>query len=393
MIEIIDKGKCCGCHGCTNICPKSCISMEVDNEGFWYPKVDKNLCIDCHLCEKVCPILEVPRKKEVFTTLTYACKNKNDEVRVESSSGGVFSLLCKYVINREGVVFGASYDEDFNVRHTYVEKLEECAQFRSSKYVQSKIGDTYKKVRTFLNQGRVVLFSGTPCQIEGLSGYLRKEYPNLIKVDIACHGVPSPKVYREYVTNLERKYHSKLTGLSFRNKDTGWNTYSFKAEFENGKVHQEIGYDNIYMKGFLSDIYLRPSCFECEFKKPRTTADITLGDYWGVKGIHPEITDEKGVSLIFVHSQKGKEIFDQVSVNLEVVESDFDYATKCNPSIIKHAPYQPKRQQFFELLEQGVGLQDAIEKCIKPTLMQRIRGKGYGALSRGKRLMMKVICK
>ncbi len=376
MIEIIDKGKCCGCHGCTNICPKSCISMEVDSEGFWYPKVDKNLCIDCHLCEKVCPILEVPQKKEVFTTLTYACKNKNDEVRVESSSGGVFSLLCKYVINREGVVFGASYDEYFNVRHTYVETLEECAQFRSSKYVQSKIGDTYKKVRTFLNQGRVVLFSGTPCQIEGLSGYLRKEYPNLIKVDIACHGVPSPKVYREYVTNLEREYHSKLTSLSFRNKDTGWNTYSFKAEFENGKVHQEIGYDNIYMKGFLSDIYLRPSCFECEFKKPRTTADITLGDYWGVKDIHPEFSDEKGVSLIFVHSQKGKDIFDQVSVNLEVVESDFDYATKCNPSIIKHAPYQPKRQQFFELLEQGVALNNAIEKCVKPTLLQRVKRKG-----------------
>ncbi len=382
MIEIIDKGKCCGCHGCTNICPKSCISMEVDNEGFWYPKVDKNLCIDCHLCEKVCPILEVPQKKEVFTTLTYACKNKNDEVRVESSSGGVFSLLCKYVINREGVVFGASYDEDFNVRHTYVETLEECAQFRSSKYVQSKIGDTYKKVRTFLNQGRVVLFSGTPCQIEGLSGYLRKEYPNLIKVDIACHGVPSPKVYREYVTNLEREYHSKLTSLSFRNKDTGWNTYSFKAEFENGKVHQEIGYDNIYMKGFLSDIYLRPSCFECEFKKPRTTADITLGDYWGVKDIHPEFTDEKGVSLIFVHSQKGKDIFDQVSVNLEVVESDFDYATKCNPSIIKHAPYQPKRQQFFELLEQGVALNTAIEKCVKPTLLQRVKRKGKQAVKK-----------
>ena len=167
----------------------------------------------------------------------------------------------------------------------------------------------------------------------------------------------------------------------------------FKAEFENGQVKQEIGYDNIYMKGFLKDIYLRPSCFECEFKKPHTTADITLGDYWGVSGIHPEFTDESGISLIFVHSQKGKDIFAKISTKLEVLESDFDYATKCNPSIVRHAPIQPKRKQFFDLLEQGVELQEAIEKCIKPTLMQRVKGKGYGALSKGKRLVKKVIYK
>ncbi|MBS3200923.1 Coenzyme F420 hydrogenase/dehydrogenase, beta subunit C-terminal domain [Turicibacter bilis] len=393
MIEIIDKGKCCGCHGCTNICPKSCISMETDQEGFWYPKVDKNLCIDCHLCEKVCPILEVPQKKEVFNLLTYACKNKNNEVRKESSSGGVFSLLCEYVINHEGVVFGASYNAQFEVRHTYVETLGECSQFRSSKYVQSKIGETYKQVRTFLNQGRLVMFSGTPCQIEGLSGYLSKEYPNLIRVDIACHGVPSPMVYKRYLNDLENEYQSKLKSLSFRNKDTGWSSYSFKAEFENGRVKQELGSNNIYMKGFIKDIYLRPSCFECEFKKPHTTADITLGDYWGVSGIHPEFTDEKGISLIFVHSQKGKDIFDKISTNLQVLESDFDYATKCNPSIVRHAPIQPKRQQFFDLLEQGVGLQEAIEKCIKPTLLQRVKGKGYGALIKGKRLVKKVVYK
>lgn len=393
MIEIIDKAKCCGCHGCTNICPKSCISMEIDQEGFWYPKVDKNLCIDCHLCEKVCPILEVPHKKEAFNILTYACKNKNDEIRKESSSGGVFYLLCEYVMNNDGIVFGASYNEQFEVRHTCVETLEECVQFRSSKYVQSKIGETYKQVRTFLNQGRLVMFSGTPCQIEGLSGYLRKEYSNLIKVDIACHGVPSPMVYKKYINDLENEYQSKLTSLSFRNKDTGWNTYSFKAEFGNGQVKQELGSDNIYMKGFLKDIYLRPSCFECEFKKPYTTADITLGDYWGVSGIHPEFIDEKGISLIFVHSQKGKDIFEKISVELDVLESDFDYATKCNPAIIRHASQQPKRREFFDLLEQGVELQAAIEKCIKPTLIQRVKGKGYGALIKGNRIVKKVICK
>lgn len=375
MIEIIDKGKCCGCHGCMNVCPKSCISMETDYEGFWYPQVDKNLCIDCHLCEKVCPILEVPHKTEEFKLLTYACKNKNSEIRIQSSSGGVFSLLCNYVIHEGGIVFGAAYNEQFEVRHSYAETLEDCQKFRSSKYVQSKIGETYKQVRKFLNEGRLVIFSGTPCQIEGLSAYLRKEYSNLIKVDIACHGVPSPKIYNQYISSLEKEYGSKLTNLSFRNKETGWNTYSFKAEFQNGKVKQELGYDNIYMKGFLNDIYLRPSCFECEFKKPLTTADFTLGDYWGVSGIHPEFTDENGVSLIFIHSQKAKEIFEQIRVNLDVLESDFNYATKCNPSIIKHAPVQPKRREFFRLLEQGVELSQAIEKSIKPTLSERIKRK------------------
>ena len=173
MIEIVDKGKCCGCHGCTNICPKSCISMEIDQEGFWYPKVDKNLCIDCHLCEKVCPILEDPVKQD-FIPVAYACKNKVNEVRENSSSGGVFSLLCEEVINNGGVVFGASFDENFDVRHTYAETLEGCIQFRGSKYVQSKIGETYKQARKFLNDGRLVLFSGTQCQIKGLNLYLRK---------------------------------------------------------------------------------------------------------------------------------------------------------------------------------------------------------------------------
>lgn len=351
MININKKEECCGCHGCSNICPKQCISMKVDNEGFWYPKIDKNICINCNLCVKVCPIIHKP-KREREEIKAYACKNKNEKIRIESSSGGVFSLLCKEIINREGVVFGASYDEKFFVRHTYAENLEECIQFRGSKYVQSKIGNTYKEVKKFLNKGKIVLFSGTPCQISGLDSYLMKKYDNLILVDIACHGVPSPLVYKKYIKELEFKNHSKIKSIKFRDKSTGWKNYSFKVDFEKGTI-KEIGYKNIYMQGFLSDIYLRPSCYDCKFKKPVTSADITLADYWGVKQIHNEFDDDKGVSLILVHTYKGEQLLNKISKEMHIIDTNYNHSIKYNQSIVKPIKYNKKRSKFFKNIDKN----------------------------------------
>lgn len=390
MIEILDKGKCCGCHGCANICPKSCISMEIDQEGFWYPKVDKNLCIDCHLCEKVCPILENPLKEE-FIPVAYACKNKVNEVRENSSSGGVFSLLCEEVISHGGVVFGASFDENFEVRHTYAETLEECVQFRGSKYVQSKIGETYKQARKFLNDGRLVLFSGTQCQIKGLNLYLRKKYDNLIAVDIICHGVPSPRVFREYKQNLENSYTSTINNIWFRRKDEGWKKFSFAVSFENGKEHVKNLQEDTFMRGFLSDLYLRPSCYECTAKNFVNNADITLADYWGVQDIHPEFDDDRGVSLILVNSKKGQYYLNLIEGKMNVLITDIGHAIKHNPSAIKPVNKNPRRDEFFQMLNDGIVLNKAIEKCVKPTFMQRAKIKVYAVLSKGKRVTIKVI--
>lgn len=392
MIEIIDKGKCCGCHGCTNICPKSCISMKTDQEGFWYPEVDKNLCIDCHLCEKVCPILENPVKQD-FIPVAYACKNKVNEVRENSSSGGVFSLLCEEVINNGGVVFGASFDENFDVRHTYAETLEDCIQFRGSKYVQSKIGEAYKQARKFLNDGRLVLFSGTQCQIKGLNLYLRKKYDNLIAVDIICHGVPSPKVFREYRQNLENEYHSKINNIWFRRKDEGWKKFSFAVSFENGTEYLKNLQEDTFMKGFLSDLYLRPSCYECTAKNFVNNADITLADYWGVQDIHPEFDDDRGVSLILVNSKKGQHYLSLIEDKMSIIETDIDYAIKYNPSAIRPVHKHPKRNEFFNMLGTGIALNTAIEKCIKPSFIQRVKRNVRRILSKGKRLVKKVIHK
>lgn len=377
MIKIIKKEECCGCHGCTNVCPKECISMQIDNEGFWYPIVDESKCINCNLCEKVCPIINTPKRDEE-KIIAYACKNKDEKVRECSSSGGVFNLLCEEVIYNGGVVFGAAFDDNFDVMHTYAETLDECIKFRGSKYVQSKIGDTFKIAKEFLNEGRIVLFSGTPCQISGLDAYLMKKYDNLILVDIACHGVPSPLVYKEYIKKLQLLNTSGIKDIRFRDKSTGWKTYSFKVEYNNGEL-KEKGYDNIYMKGFLKDIYLRPSCYTCKFKKPITSADLTLADYWGVQHKHPEFDDDKGISLILVNSKKGQSKFNLISKKIEVVETDLKYATNCNPCIVKHVEYNPKREDFFKAFK-GDNITEVIEMYTKISIYQRVKGKIFSII-------------
>lgn len=387
MISIKKKEECNGCHGCFNICPKKCINMKSDEEGFWYPEVDTSKCIDCHLCENVCPILKKAEpKKEI---VAYACKNKNDNERLGSSSGGVFILLCKEIINENGIIFGATFDENLNVVHSSADTLLQCEMFKGSKYVQSKIGDNYIKAKQFLDEGRKVLFSGTPCQVAGLQSYLRKDYENLILVDIACHGVPSPKIYKKYIESVEKKANSKLKVIQFRDKTSGWLNYSFKTTFENGNEQIEKGNKNIYMKGFLKDIYLRPSCHECDFKKPKTLADITLADYWGIKWKHPEFFDDKGVSLILVNSKKGAELFNKISNDMEVIDTDYDYAVKCNPSIVVPTPYNPKREEFFYDLK-GNNLYKCIKKYTKTPIKKIYEDRIRYNLGRIKKGVVKV---
>lgn len=369
MINIKKKEECHGCHGCFNICPKKCISMEIDNEGFWYPKVDETLCINCDLCEKVCPIINIP-KRENEETLAFACKNKDENIRLESSSGGVFTLLCEMVINNNGVVFGAQYDENFNVHHGWADTIEECSKFRGSKYVQSSIGETYKIAKKFLDSGKLVLFSGTPCQISGLEAYLIKGYSNLIMVDIVCHGVPSPIVYQKYLENIKSLNKGDIKNIQFREKSDGWKDYNFKVTFSSGELIQKRT-NNIYMDGFLNDLYLRPSCYECKFKKPITSADITLGDYWGVQNIHNEFDDDKGVSLILTHTKKGKQIIEDISNNMEVISTDYEYSVKCNPSIVSPVNYNKKREKLFKNIDNN-NIESIIRKYNKLTLIERV---------------------
>lgn len=281
-----------------------CISMQIDNEGFWYPLVDKNECIECGMCEKHCPVKK--SKRNYRDIEGYAAINKNSTVQKRSSSGGVFTLLAEYVLENGGVVYGAAFDEEYMVRHIGVERIHELGKLQGSKYVQSQMGSIYLEVKEKLNRGKIVYFSGTPCQVDGLIAFLGKEYDNLICQDIICHGVPSPKIWKQYLKQFNIEKNAKIL---FRDKRTGWESYSFTID-QREKYTQRAS-ENLYMKVFLNNLCLRPSCYQCHSKGNFRKSDITLGDFWGVEKVCSEMYNEKGTSLILINSEKGKKFLEK----------------------------------------------------------------------------------
>ncbi len=373
MIEIKTKKDCCGCYACYNICPKECITMESDNEGFWYPKIDKNKCINCNLCKKICPIINKPNGS-LYEKKSYAVFNKNEKIRLESSSGGIFSLLAEYVINNHGNVYGAVFDEDFNVKHIKITSLQDIELLRGSKYVQSKINDIFKSIKFDLKNNKLVLFTGTPCQVSGLQSFLQKKYDTLILMDIVCHGVPSPLVWQQYIDELKQNYKQDIKSIYFRDKSTGWKTYSVKFLFDKDE-YKNFGFKDIYMKGFLKDIYLRPSCYNCKFKGIERVSDITVADFWGIENILPKIDDDKGTSLIVIHSEKGKQLFDKLSETMIFNEVDLNEVIKYNPSMICSVKYNKKRDDFFIELNLDKSLIELIKKYTKENFTKRAKNK------------------
>ena len=323
MIKITDKADCCGCGACVQCCPKQCITIHQDEEGFDYPVVNSDDCISCGLCEKVCPILNYGKSKKPLKV--YAAKNINEEIRLKSSSGGIFTVLAQEVIRRGGVVFGVAFDKDWNVYHTYTENMDGLAAFRGSKYVQSKVGSSYKQVRSFLKDGRDVLFTGTSCQIAGLKRFLIKDYPSLLTVEILCHGVPSPKVWQRYLTEKKTQFQCRdICQVNFRNKKEGWAQYYFIIDFKNGAQYNTPFYEDTYFKGFLNDLYLRPSCYSCKCKNGRSNSDLIIADYWNINEALPDYNDNKGVSLVLVNSSKGLSIMNRLSAQIDYEETGYE---------------------------------------------------------------------
>ncbi|GMB01661.1 Coenzyme F420 hydrogenase/dehydrogenase, beta subunit C-terminal domain [Pelosinus sp. IPA-1] len=384
MINIIDKANCCGCHACSNRCPQKCISMQADDEGFWYPKVDSKDCINCGLCEKVCPILNKSIVENQPTA--YACQIEDDQIRQQSSSGGVFTIVAASVLANHGVVFGAGFDREFNVLHSSVDSIDDLSNFRGSKYVQSCIGNTYEQAKNFLNQGRQVLFSGTPCQIAGFKSYLGKEYEGVVCVDIICHGVPSPLVWEQYRNNL--KNNNELMSISFRDKAFGWKRFSLKITYKNDEEYIKDLKSDAFMQGFLKNVYLRPSCYNCSFKTLARQSDITLADFWGIENILPSFDDDKGTSLILVNSNKGKEIFLAAAKQMKYEKIDIDHAIRYNSAAIKSVDYNPKRDKFFRELPESTDISQLIGKYTKVSFSRKVYMKVRLLLSQIKRKIL-----
>lgn len=404
MINIKRKEDCVGCFACLNRCPKQCIKMYADEQGFLYPKVNIDECINCHLCEKVCPVIN--QQDSYLPIQTIAAKNINKNVQINSTSGGVFFELGKYIIENGGIVFGARFDSDWKVIHDYTESVSGLRLFQGSKYLQSQIGQTYKEAEDFLKSGKLVLFSGTPCQISGLKRYLGRDYGHqLLTVDFVCHGVPSPLVWEQYLEFIARPTGApfgkntvfqslnvipSIEGISFRDKRLGWEKYGFSIRYSvtegsgQNSVFQSVvsqkkeiysAYEpfneNIYMRMFLNDLDLRPSCYQCPAKCGKSHSDIILADYWGIKRKHPIFYDKDGVSLVMINSERGLEVFD--AINLMKEPSDYNYAIRVNPAIVKSAIKPNLYKEFWNQIN-NIGFEGAIK------VLNKIRPNNHRSL-------------
>ena len=332
--------------------------MQSDKEGFAYPVVDTKQCTNCGLCEKVCPVINQQPQRQPIAT--YAATNSNEAVREQSSSGGIFTLLAEETINKGGIVFGASFNEKWAVEHTFADNIDDIKKFRGSKYVQSNIGNSYAAAEKFLKEGKEVLFSGTPCQIAGLKRFLRKEYKNLKTVDFVCHGTPSPLVWKKYLEEVccANKI-GNITDIQFRNKAEGWKIFSFVIKYTNNEgieqVFRETMEENLFMKCFLSDLCLRPSCYKCPARNGKSDSDITLGDLWGAEYICPEIDDDCGLSLVLQRKECEFPPCDKIEIS-------YSEALKYNPSIERDVHKPQRRRKFFRLFHKN-GDRKATQTC------------------------------
>lgn len=334
----VNFDNCVGCEACVNICPQKCIEMVQNEEGFYYPSVDTQKCVSCSLCNKVCLLEAAPAQNNMEPLQTFAAYAKDDAVRAGSSSGGVFYYLANYVFSIGGVVFGAAFSEDLTVHHVCAKNAQELKPLMRSKYVQSRVEDSYAQVCSYLTQGIPVLFTGTPCQIDGLKTYLRqKPYENLYFVAVACHGVPGEKVWQQYLRYLGTQ--PSLQNVNFRNKKDGWLQYDVTIGNSSKPFFQDP-----YMRLFLNDYILRPSCYDCPSKKRASqSCDLMIADFWGIQQVDPAMFDNKGTSLILVYSEKGNDLVDKIQDHFVIQPESFTDALKYNPSIFASANMPEKR--------------------------------------------------
>lgn len=345
MIQISDKTKCCGCTACASSCPKKCISMQYDEEGFLYPVVDKTSCVNCGICEKVCPF-DKTNKIDEHCSLYVALQNSNEKERNESTAGGAFSLIADALMNLGAVVYAVGYDSNVFVVHKRVEDKYLLTELRGSKYVQSYLGDTFKQIQTDLKNGLIVLFVGTPCQVHGLKK-VTGNAQNLYTIDLLCLGVSSPKLFSKYIEYLSVKYHSRVKSVSFRDKHYGYATPNVRVDFENGKYIQQTYDSKVHANLFFSHYNVRPCCYQCEFRECPRVSDFTIGDFNDVGNFIPSMDDNKGTTRVWAHTDKGKVLLVETKKSAKIVTLDNGSSAVVGGNR-KQIVCPARREEFFQ---------------------------------------------
>lgn len=396
MIDIQNKSLCCGCAACVQRCPRQCISLKEDNEGFLYPSINKEICINCGICEKVCPVIH--RDEPIIPIKVLASYNLNEKEREESSSGGIFSLLAKNILNMGGIVFGGLYNSNWNIIHGYIDSPDDLYKLRGSKYVQSNIENSYIQAELFLKEGRQVLFSGTPCQISGLKHYLKKNYENLYLVDVLCHGAPSPGIWKKYLNeevygiskSLKNKKCTILSSkdlqtliedIKFRDKGGGWKKYRFvlklKKTATTGKNY-EISSDvtkNLFLQGMLKHLFIRPICHSCPFREQRSHSNITLGDFWNIEFTDSRFADDKGTSMVLINDEKGLKFWEDIEKYTFSSIKTYKQATNICSMILHPCEKNSNRDPFYKELYKSDSVKKSIMKYTKEDYIQKLISK------------------
>lgn len=384
-ITIKDKKECSGCSACASICPRQCITMQTDKFDLSYPKVDESKCIECGLCIKTCPFINIYIPTD--PQYCYSVFNKDVKLRMQSSSGGVFIALAENILSHQGIVFGAAFDNSFKVVHREAKSIEEVRLFMGSKYVQSEIFGNYTKAKDYLERGRQVLFSGTPCQIAGLNHYLQKSYANLLTVEVICHGVPAPYVWTKYINAVCESLGSnnRIKNINFRDKRNGWRKFGLSigtnekvSISDNQKDYYESFSKDPYMQAFLKNLSLRPSCYSCKAKSGRSNADLTLGDFWGIENFELS-NDDKGISCVIVRTEKGKRAIENIG-ELEFSDCKYSQILSGNPCL-EHSVYKTDSSVRFKKAIIKYSLPKAIDISLNPSLWRRIHYAIYRRLN------------
>jgi len=376
MISLDKKSDCCGCSACFSICHHNATTLEKDEEGFCYPQFNKEKCIECGLCNIVCPIIHYKSEPKTGNPLIYAAININQTQYLQSSSGGMFILLCEYIISKKGIVCGAIYDKNFNVKHAFAKTLEECKAFQGSKYVQSDIKGIYPQIKSILKEGTYVLFSGTPCQVAGLKLYLHKDYENLFTTDLICHGVPSPLIFQKYLDFI--KGNNEITSINMKSKLESKGT-AIKIDFSNGKYIRQTLKTDLWNKLYFGHLIIRPSCYDCQFTHYNRTGDITIGDYWQAHKYYPDFHQGKMISLMLINSSKGTTLFNNIKNKLDYIPINKKESQQAQ---LQH-PYAvpPIREQFWNEYEQ-YGFHYIAKKYLKFTTYMRFKSSIHSLLKK-----------